>query len=288
VLGRRRPSQTNPRRAHPETQEQGIEALLSVVRGDDGVAWLTLDRPEQRNAFDWAMLRRFGEELDELEAIHEVRVVIIRSALKRVFVAGGDIAVMRDLDGAEGSVFVKAGQDLLSRLERSRLVFIAAIGGFALGGGFELALACDLVVAGAGATFAMPETTIGLLPGWGGTQRLVRTVSPQRARELVYTGRRIGAAEAYSLGIVTVLAGEDDVEEQTLDLARSVLRSSPTAVSQSKRALNVGGTLTLDAGLVVEAAAWLKNLESVNRVEGLSAFLEKREPRFVTQERAGS
>jgi enoyl-CoA hydratase len=262
--------------------------VLSVKRDGDGVAWLTLERPAQRNALDWAMLQRFGEELDELETSPEVRVVIVRSALERVFVAGGDIAVMRDLDVAGGSVFVKAGQDLLSRLEDSRLVFIAAVSGFALGGGFELALACDLVVAGAGAMFALPETTIGLLPGWGGTQRLVRTVSPQRARELVYTGRRLGAAEAYSLGVVTVLAGQDDVDEQARALARSILSSSPTAVSHSKRALNDGGTLTLDAGLAVEADAWLQNLESINRVEGLSAFLEKREPRFVTQEPAGS
>lgn len=260
--------------------------MLTTQVDSEGVAWITLDRPAQRNAFDWEMLRRFGSAVDDLEARPEVRVVIIRSALERVFIAGGDIAVMRDLDRDEGVRFVRAGQNLLSRLESSRLVFIAAIKGFALGGGFELALACDLVVAGADAQFGMPETTIGLLPGWGGTQRLVRTVTPQRARELVYTGRRITASEAETLGVITSLVAPEDVDDQALSLARAVLCSSPTAVRHAKRALVEGGTLSFDEGLAVEAKAWVDNLESANRVEGLSAFLEKREPRYVSD--AGS
>ena len=246
-----------------------------------GVAWLTLNRAATRNALDWRMLRSLQAAIEELEADSGARVVLVRSALERVFVAGGDIAVMRDLKLADGSRFVYAGQHLLRRLEESPLVFIAVVGGHALGGGWELALACDMIVASEAARFAFPETRLGLLPGWGGTQRIVRAVSPQRARELVYTGRRITAAEAASYGFVNDVVPADKLEPAALALASEVVKSSPTAVSQSKRALVHGARVSLDQGLVIEAEAWLANLSSPNRVEGLSAFLEKREPRFT-------
>jgi enoyl-CoA hydratase/carnithine racemase len=259
-------------------------AMVSLDPGPDGVAWLTLNRPETRNALDWEMLEAFHAVLDEAEASTTTRVVLIRSALERVFVAGGDIAVMRDLQLTDGSRFVYAGQHLLRRLEESRVVFVAVVGGFALGGGLELTLACDLVLVSDTAVFAFPETRLGLLPGWGGTQRIVRAVSPQRARELVYTGRRITAAEAYEYGFVNRVVTGDELEAAALEFAEEVIKSSPTAVSQSKRALVHGARVSLDQGLVIEAEAWLANLSSPNRVEGLSAFLEKREPRFTTEQ----
>jgi enoyl-CoA hydratase len=249
---------------------------------DEGVAWLTLNRPETRNALDWDMLEAFHGALDQAEASSSTRVVLVRSALERVFVAGGDIAVMRDLKLADGSRFVYAGQRLLRRLEESPQVFVAVVGGHALGGGLELVLACDLVVASEAATFGFPETRLGLLPGWGGTQRIVRAISPQRARELVYTGRRIDVTEAYSYGFVNRVVPVEGLERAALELAAEVMKSSPTAVSQSKRALVQGSRASLDQGLVLEAEAWLANLSSPNRVEGLSAFLEKRDPRFAT------
>ena len=245
------------------------------------IARITLDRPAQRNAFDWSMLEAFGQTLDDVEGDKTIRIAVIRSAIDRVFVAGGDIAVMRDLTLTDGAAFVYAGQHLLRRLEESRIVFIAAVGGYALGGGLELALACDLIVASESATFGLPETTIGLLPGWGGTQRLVRCISPQRAKELVYTGRRIAADEGLSLGFVNRVVPDADIDEESLSLAREIIRSSPTAVSQAKRALTQGARVSLDQGLVIEAEAWLANLSSPNRAEGLSAFLEKRKPHFT-------
>src|SRR5437588_183441 len=140
------------------------EAMVAIEDASEGTAWLTLNRPEARNAIDWEMLAGIERSVDELEARSDVRVVLIRSALERVFVSGGDIAVMRDIDLSSGSRWVYAGQHLLRRLEESRLVFIAVVGGFALGGGFELALACDLIVASEGAVFGLPETRIGLFP----------------------------------------------------------------------------------------------------------------------------
>jgi enoyl-CoA hydratase/carnithine racemase len=256
---------------------------ISLQPAVEGAVWLTLDRPETRNAMDWQTLDAFSAALDEAEASAKTRVVLVRSALDRVFVAGGDIAVMRDLQLLDGSRFVYAGQRLLRRLEESRLVFIAAVGGYALGGGLELVLACDLVVASEAAVFGFPETRLGLLPGWGGTQRIVRAISPQRARELVYTGRRIDATEAYDYGFVNRVVPASELELATVELATAVTRSSPAAVSQSKRALVHGSRASLDQGLVIEAEAWLANLSSPNRVEGLSAFLEKREPDFTTE-----
>ena len=247
----------------------------------DGVVWLTLDRNETRNALDWGMLDAFHSALDEAEASPQTRVVLVRSALDRVFVAGGDIALMRDLQLADGARFVYAGQRLMRRLEESRLVFVAVVGGYALGGGLELTLACDLVVASAEAVFGFPETRLGLFPGWGGTQRIVRAISPQRARELVYTGRRLDAAEALAYGFVNRVVAAEELGEAALQLASEVTKSSPAAVSQSKRALVHGSRASLDQGLVIEAEAWLANLSSPNRIEGLSAFLEKREPRFT-------
>jgi enoyl-CoA hydratase len=254
--------------------------MISWSPAQDGVAWITLDRQEQRNAFDWAMLEAFGGVLDELERDRSIRVVIIRSALERVFVAGGDIAVMRDLDLEGGTEFVYAGQRLLRRLEESRKVFIAAVGGFALGGGTELTLACDLVVASDAATFGFPETKLGLLPGWGGTQRMVRVAGLYRAKELVFTGRRLTSAEAKELGFVNRVVPAEELEAAALGLAEEILAVSPSAVRESKVALTQGAKVSLDQGLVIEAEAWLANLSSPNRVEGLTAFLEKREPRF--------
>jgi enoyl-CoA hydratase len=258
-------------------------AAISLTDAAPGVGWITLDHGPTRNALDWTMLEAFDALLDEAEGKPELRVLVVRSALDRVFIAGGDIAVMRALTLAEGTRFVYAGQHLLRRLEESQLVVIAAVGGFALGGGFELALACDLIVASEQAVFGLPETTIGLLPGWGGTQRIARAASPQRARELVFTGRRLDASEAYEFGFVNSVVAPEALEQEALELAGRVLASSPTAVSHAKRAMVQGARVSLDQGLVIEAETWLANLASPNRVEGLTAFLEKRPPRFVPE-----
>ena len=256
---------------------------ISLTDAAPGIAWLTLDHAPTRNALDWTMLEAFEALLDQAEVTSGLRVLVVRSALERVFVAGGDIAVMRELTLAEGTRFVYAGQHLMRRLEESSLVVIATIDGFALGGGMELALACDLIVASEEAVFGLPEATIGLLPGWGGTQRIVRALSPQRARELVFTGRRLDAREAYEFGFLNRVVSSEALEQETLALAERILAASPTAVSHAKRAMVQGARVSLDQGLVIEAETWLANLASPNRVEGLSAFLEKRPPRFTAE-----
>jgi enoyl-CoA hydratase len=254
------------------------EATIEVER--EGILWLTLNKPATRNAFDWEMLDAFARGLDEAEREPGARVVLIRSAVEGVFVAGGDIALMRNLRYGDGQRFLQTGQRLLRRLDESSLVFIALVDGHALGGGMELALACDLIVASDVATFALPETRLGLIPGWGGTQRLARATSPQRARELILTGRRIPASEAFEFGFVNRVVAREAVAQTGLELAGQISEASPTAVVRSKQALVHGSRGGLDQGLAIEGEAWLANLGTANRVEGLSAFLERRTARF--------
>ncbi len=245
-----------------------------------GAVSLTINRPDRRNAFDLAMVAEMHQAWDEIEADPQARVVIIRSALPRVFVSGGDIEAMRDLGLEEGVRFVYAGHELFRRLERSERVVIAAVGGYALGGGTELALACDLRVASTAAVFGQPEVTLGLLPGWGGTQRLTRLLGEARAKDLILTGRRITAEEAYAMGLVNRLCQPEELDQEALNLAKAILANAPMAVRRAKRAITEGARVPLDQGLVIEAEAWVANLASPDRVEGLSAFLEKRKPHF--------
>jgi enoyl-CoA hydratase/carnithine racemase len=253
-----------------------------LARPAPGVATLTLNRADKNNALDLAMLQQLHTAWDALEAARDIRVVIIRSALARVFVAGGDIAAMRDLALEDGVRFVYAGHEFLRRLERSEVIVIAAVGGFALGGGTELALACDLRVASTSAVFGQPETSLGLLPGWGGTQRLPRLIGEGRAKDLIYTSRRISAEEAFTFGLVNRLCAPKQLDDESLALAQAVLDNAPMAVRRAKRAITEGMRVSLDQGLVIEAESWLANLASPDRVEGLSAFLEKRPPSFRT------
>lgn len=253
---------------------------FNIEQPEPGIVTLTIDRPDRNNAFDLSMVGEMNQAWDVIEADPAARVVIICSALPKVFVAGGDIAAMRELDLAAGVRFVYAGQKLMSRLERSEQVVIAAVGGFALGGGTELALACDIRVASQRAVFGQPEVTLGLIPGWGGTQRLARMVGEGRAKEWVFTGRRVGAEEAYASGLVNRLCEPDTLDNAAMDLAGEILANAPMAVKRAKRAITDGLRVSLDQGLVIEAEAWLANLASPDRREGLSAFLEKRKPKF--------
>jgi enoyl-CoA hydratase len=251
--------------------EVAVEHPLAVV---------TIDRPETLNAIDEAVLRQLVSAIDRIEADDAVRAVIVTGAGDRAFVAGGDIAAMQRMSVREGERFAGLGQDVMLRIERTRAVVIAAINGHALGGGTELALACDIRVASERATLGLPETTIGLFPGWGGTQRLLRAVGIGRAKELVLTGRRIGADEAARIGLVEYVVPHDELLDRAREVAARIAANSPIAVAQAKKALNQGAQASLDQGLAIELEAWLVNFGTADRVEGLRAFLEKRRPEF--------
>jgi enoyl-CoA hydratase len=247
------------------------------VRSGEPVAVLTVDRPATLNAIDAEVLADLEAALTTLEATPAVRVVIL-TGRGRAFVAGGDIAHMARLPVSDGERWVRGGQAVLRRLARLPQVSIAAVNGYALGGGLELALACDLRVAADTAQLGLPEVRVGLIPGWGGTQRLLRLVGPARARDLIFTGRAVTAEEALRLGVVSRVAAADELLVACQALAREICGASPTAVRAAKRALVEGADLPLDAALAEEAAAWLENFASWNRTEGLTAFVERRSP----------
>ena len=255
--------------------------MTATVRLDldwaPAAALLTFDRPEALNAVNGAVLGDLERAVDTLAGADAVRVVVLTGA-GRAFVGGGDIAHMGALTPDEGERFVYRGQALLRRLERLHQVSISAVNGWALGGGLEIALACDLRIAAETAELGVPEVSVGLIPGWGGTQRLVRLLGRGIAKDLVFTGRRVPAAEALALGLVNRVVPADGLLEACRAMAAAIVRNSPIAVRQAKKAIDEGADLSLDQGLVVEAEAWLVNFCSTDRVEGLRAFVEKRRP----------
>lgn len=250
------------------------------VTDEGAVKVVTIDRPEVLNAIDEAVLEELWTTWDALDADPETRVIILTGAGEKAFVAGGDIGAMYRLSPMEAERFVYAGHRVLNRIERSRQVVIAAVNGYALGGGTELALACDIRVAAAHAVFGLPEVTIGLFPGWGGTQRLARLVGEGRAKELVLTGERISAEEAYRIGLVNRVVPGSELMDACRQLAAKILAASPIGVRQAKKAIHEGLQVSLDQGLAIEAEAWLVNFATEDRREGLGAFLEKRKPQF--------
>jgi enoyl-CoA hydratase/carnithine racemase len=257
-------------------------AKAAFVRTDvePPMALVTIDRPEALNAIDEIVLIQLDVAFAALDVDPAVRVVIVTGAGDKAFVAGGDIAAMQRMSVAEGERFARHGHDVMLRIERSSKVVVAAINGYALGGGLELALACDIRIASDRAQLGLPETTIGLFPGWGGTQRLLRTVGIGRAKELVFTGRRVGAEEALAVGLVERVVPHGELLASARALGSEIAANSPSAVPQAKKAMNHGAQMSLDQALAMEVEAWLVNFATPNRREGLLSFLEKRRPSY--------
>jgi len=223
------------------------------VERDGKIATVTIDRPEKLNAIDNRVLDELERAFDELERDGGIRVVILTGAGEKAFVAGGDIEHMRNLSLLEGERFVYRGHAVLSRIENSAMVVIAAVNGYALGGGTEIALACDIRIASENAQFGLPEVTIGLFPGWGGTQRLARLVGVGLAKELVFTGERISAQRALEIGLVNRVVRKEELMDTCRQMAEKIIANSPIAVCQAKKALNRGTWMTLEEGLKFEA-----------------------------------
>ena len=251
---------------------------IITSRPADGIAEITLNRPEAMNSISSAMAAELTRACAELAAAPEVRVVVFGAAGERAFCAGADLkerAGMTDADIMRQRPVIRAVFGALLALPQPA---IAAVHGFALGGGCELALSCDLVVADETATFGLPEVTVGLVPGGGGTQLALRRLGPGRAADLVLTGRKVGIEEAMRLGLVDrrVPAGQDG--PAALELAGQIAANSPVAVRAAKRAIRHGWGVSLEAGLDIEDAAWRTAALSEDRREGVAAFVEKRKP----------
>ncbi|MEV6108805.1 enoyl-CoA hydratase-related protein [Streptomyces sp. NPDC051940] len=259
------------------TDEVRYGEFVAVVHHGH-VAELRLDRPKAMNAVSTDMARSLAAATDALAADPDVRAVVLTSTSERAFCVGADLK--------ERNSFTD--DDLRRQRPQTRAAYtgvlelpmpaIAAVHGFALGGGFEIALSCDLIVADATAVVGLPEVTVGVIPGGGGTQLLPRRVGAARAAELIFTGRRVEAAEARDLGLVDELvpAGED--RTAALDLAQRIAANSPVGVRSAKRAMRLGHGKDLPAGLDLEDAAWRTTAFSGDRAEGVAAFNEKRKP----------
>ena len=253
------------------------ETLLTEVVGSVGV--ITLHRPEALNAINTQMVDELGLVLDEWN--DKGLKAVILTGTGRSFAAGADISQMSTFTATEAQQFALHGQRVLRKLEHFPAPTIAAVNGFALGGGCELAMCCDIILSGPKAKFGQPEVTLGVLPGFGGTQRLVRRVGRQAALELMVTGRVIRAEEAVSLGIA--LRIEDDVLDGAKKLAALIAKQGPVAVRLVKEVVDTTDRLDTDAGLAVEASAFGLCFATNDQTEGMQAFLEKRPANFIGQ-----
>ncbi len=241
------------------------------------VALLRIDRPEARNALSPEVMEEIASELERLDPDPEVRCVVVAGS-DRVFAAGADIKAMAERSFAEALRHPAAA--FWKRLAAIKTPMVAAVSGYALGGGCELALACDMIVAAESATFGQPEIDLGIIPGGGGTQRLARVLGKQRAMELVLTGRRFGSAEARELGLVNAVAPDGEWLEAAMALARTVAEKPPIASRLAKQAVLVAEETALSPGLENERRLYELAMATEDRVEGMKAFLEKREPKF--------
>jgi enoyl-CoA hydratase/carnithine racemase len=241
-------------------------------------AEIVLDRPGAMNALSTAMARRLAEVCAEVAADPSVRAVVLAASGGRAFSVGADLKErnrMSDADFArQRPVFRRAFGGVRALPQPT----VAAVHGYALGGGCELALSCDLIVADETAVFGLPETTVGLVPGGGGTQLALRRLGPARAKDLVLTGRRVDAAEAYRIGLADRLVPAGEARPRAIELAALTARNSPEAVRAAKNAINSGSGTALAAGLDIEDAAWRTAAFSADRKEGIAAFNEKRVP----------
>jgi enoyl-CoA hydratase/carnithine racemase len=252
-----------------------MATVSAETRGAVGLA--RLDRPEARNALSGELMEELASICERWDDDPEVRCIVIAGG-DDWFAAGGDIKAMAKRTLAE--TLTTPSARFWPRLAALRTPLVAAVSGYALGGGCELALACDMVVASETAEFGQPEILLGIIPGGGGTQRLARVMGKQRAMELVLTGRRIGASEAHDLGIVTQLAPPDGWLDAALELADRVAERPPLAVRLGKQAVLAAEETALSAGLEQERRLYELAMATEDRVEGMNAFMEKRKPEF--------
>lgn len=248
---------------------------LVLYEQKDSIGYITINRPEALNALNSGVLEELDAILDKID-LESVRCVIVRGAGEKSFVAGADIAQMKGLSKAEGEAFGKRGNDVFRKLETLPVPTVAAVGGYALGGGCELAMACDIRIASETAVFGQPEVGLGITPGFGGTQRLARLVSPGMAKQLIFTARNIKADEALRIGLVNALYPLEELYAAADKLASTIAANAPIAVRASKQAINDGLQLSIDEAIVVEEKAFGSCFETADQQEGMGAFLEKR------------
>ncbi|OGU18447.1 MAG: enoyl-CoA hydratase [Geobacteraceae bacterium GWC2_53_11] len=252
-----------------------------LIETVDGITTLTVNRPQVLNALNSEVVQELECALYELDLDSAVKAVVVTGAGEKAFVAGADIKEMAGMSSFDAHDFSRRGQRLMLLMERMRKPVIAAVNGYALGGGLELALACDFIYASEKAKFGFPEVGLGVIPGFGGTQNLARLIGPNKANELVFSGRIIGAAQACEWGIVNELCAPEELLSRALDTAREIAAKGPLGVAYAKDAIANGLNMTKEDGFRYEASLFGVLFATGDQREGMGAFLEKRSTNFT-------
>ena len=245
---------------------------------DGAVATITINRPKALNALNSQVLDELDQTLDAID-LDTVRCVILTGAGDKSFVAGADIGEMSTLTKAEGEAFGKKGNDVFRKLETLPIPVIAAVNGFALGGGCEISMSCDIRICSENAMFGQPEAGLGITPGFGGTQRLARTVGVGMAKQLIYTARNIKADEAYRIGLVNAVYPQEELMEQAKKMASTIAKNAPIAVRNCKKAINDGISLPIEKAVEVEEKLFGDCFETHDQKEGMACFLSREKPK---------
>jgi len=255
-----------------------VTLVLSERR--DAAVVLTFNRPDKLNALSTAMLQEFEQRLDEAERDEGVRVVVLTGAGEKAFVAGADIGEYAEQDAEAFGEYQRFSRRLFSRLDRFPKPVIGAVNGYALGGGFEIALCCDVLIASSNARFGLPEGLLGLSPGGGGTQRLTRAAGPFVAADVVLSAHRLTADDAFRVGLVSEVVEPDRLMEAALAKAEAMAKIAPLATAEMLRLIDVAGDAPLEDGLTLEQEALARLRASADAAEGIDAFVSKRDPKF--------
>jgi len=246
----------------------------------DGIVTITFNRPKALNALNEALLAELSQALDEIAANSDVRVLILTGAGDKSFVAGADINELATRNSLRAKFFARNGQNIIDKMQQLPLAVIAAVNGFALGGGAEIALVCDFIYASENAKFGLPEIKLGLIPGFGGTQRLPRLIGKNLAKELIFTGKMISAAEALQIGLVNKVLPPESLMEEVGKIAAEIASKGQVSLRAAKQAINDGLNVDLATGCAIEIDAFALCFASPDAKEGTTAFLEKRKADF--------
>lgn len=256
------------------------EEKVLLTQEQDGIAIITLNRPEVMNSFNFALLYALKDEIEALKFNNDIRVAVITGAGHKAFCAGADLKERTAYTESQVKKFIFTIRNLFTDIEHLNKPVIAAVNGIALGGGTELALACDIRIASVNASMGLTETRLAIIPGAGGTQRLPRLINPGKAKELIFTGRRVNAQEALQIGLVNRICEPESLLEDCLNMAAMICEAGPIAIEQAKYAINYGLETDLHTGLGIESNAYWITIPTEDRLEGLAAFKEKRKPIF--------
>jgi len=257
-----------------------LEFKYIIYEKSEGIATITMNRPEALNAFSAEVVSEILQAIEDVKVDESVRVVVLTGAGEKAFSAGADIKAMKGMNALKARELSQMGERLCNALENLEKPVIAAINGYALGGGLEVAMACDIRIASENARMGQTEINIGLIPGWGGTQRLTRLIGATKAKELIFTGKMIDARTAEQLGLVNMVVPQDKFRETVRQFALELAQKAPVALKVAKALINKGAEISLDAAIALEREGFGVVASTEDLQEGVSAFIEKRKPVF--------